>query len=49
MRVVPVGANGREHVTVTADSAAALAMTDARIGNVRNLVAEADALFGARH
>ena len=49
MRIVPVGDDGREHVTITADSAQALAMNDARIGNVRNLVAEADALFGARH
>jgi predicted metalloprotease with PDZ domain len=49
MRVVPVGDNGREHVTITADSALALAMTDARIANVASLVAEADALFGARH
>ncbi|HEV2719074.1 MAG TPA: M61 family peptidase [Thermoanaerobaculia bacterium] len=49
MRNVPVGDGGREHVTITADSAQALAMTDARVANVRNLVAEADALFGARH
>ncbi len=49
MREVPVGDDGREHVTITADSAQALAMNDARIANVRNLVAEADALFGARH
>jgi predicted metalloprotease with PDZ domain len=49
MRTIPVGDDGREHVTITADSAAALAMTDARIAHVRNLVAEADALFGARH
>src|SRR5437667_331995 len=49
MRVVPVGDNGREHVTITADSASALAMTDARVANVASLVAEADALFGARH
>jgi predicted metalloprotease with PDZ domain len=48
-RRVPVGDGGREHVTITADSAAALAMTDARIANVAKLVAEADALFGARH
>ncbi|HJT15938.1 MAG TPA: M61 family peptidase, partial [Thermoanaerobaculia bacterium] len=37
------------HITVTADSAAALGMSDARIAQVRNLVAETDALFGARH
>jgi len=49
LRTVPVADDGREHITITADSAQALAMTDARIGNVRNLVAEADALFGARH
>lgn len=49
MRIIPVADNGREHITVTADSQSALAMNDARIANVRNLVAETDALFGARH
>jgi predicted metalloprotease with PDZ domain len=48
-RNVPIADGGREHLTITADSAGALAASDARIGNVRNLVAEADALFGARH
>lgn len=48
-RIVPVGDNGNEHVTITADSASALAMTDARADNIRHLVAETDALFGARH
>jgi len=48
-RRVAVGDNGREHVTITADSPAALAMTDARVANVAKLVTEADALFGARH
>jgi predicted metalloprotease with PDZ domain len=48
-RTIPVADNGREHITITADSAAALAMNDARIENVRRLVAETDALFGARH
>ena len=48
-RIVPVGDNGNEHVTITADSASALAMNDARIDNIRRLVAETDALFGARH
>ena len=36
-------------MTLTADSPAALAMNDTRIAQVRNLVAECDALFGARH
>ncbi|HEV8435513.1 MAG TPA: M61 family peptidase [Thermoanaerobaculia bacterium] len=52
-RIVPVGDigndMGNEHVTITADSASALGMNDARIDNVRRLVAETDALFGARH
>jgi predicted metalloprotease with PDZ domain len=48
-RTIPIADNGREHITITADSAAALAMNDARIENVRRLVAETDALFGARH
>ncbi|HSP15250.1 MAG TPA: M61 family peptidase [Thermoanaerobaculia bacterium] len=49
LRTVPIADDGREHITITADSAPALAMTDARIANIRNLVAETDALFGARH
>ena len=49
VRTIPVADAGREHITIVADSAPALAMPDARIANVRNLVAEADALFGARH
>lgn len=52
-RIVPVAdidnGKGNEHVTITADSASALAMTDARVENLRHLVAETDALFGARH
>ncbi|HKS23114.1 MAG TPA: M61 family peptidase [Thermoanaerobaculia bacterium] len=48
-RRIAAGDSGAEHVTVTADSAQALAMTTARATNVENLVAEADALFGARH
>jgi predicted metalloprotease with PDZ domain len=48
-RIVPIADDGREHLTITADSSGALAASDARIANVRNLVAEADALFGARH
>ncbi len=47
MRTIPV--SGESHITITADSAPALAMTDARIANIRNLVAECDALFGSRH
>ena len=44
-----ITSGGAEHVTVTADSAQALAITAARATNVESLVAEADALFGARH
>ena len=47
MRVIPVSDTNR--IVVTADSQSALAMNDARIGQIRNLVAETDALFGARH
>src|SRR5262245_11663967 len=46
-RTIPVG--DQQHIFVTADSAAALAMPEARLAQVRNLVAECDALFGARH
>ena len=49
LRTIPIADGGREHITIVADSAPALGMPDARIANVRNLVAEADALFGARH
>src|SRR5438105_1887282 len=49
VRTVPIADGGHEHITITADSPGALAMPDARIANVRNLVAQADALFGARH
>ena len=46
-RTIPLTDTNR--ITVTADSPGALAMNDARIAQVRNLVVEADALFGARH
>jgi len=46
-RTVPVAEN--EQIFIAADSVSALAMPDARIAQVRNLVAECDALFGARH
>ena len=46
-RSIDVG--GGDHIFLTADSSGALAMNDARIGNLRNLVNETDALFGARH
>jgi predicted metalloprotease with PDZ domain len=49
LRTIPVADGGREHITVVADSAAALNMPETRIAQVRNLVAETDALFGARH
>ncbi len=48
-RTIPIADDGREHLTITADSASALAIPDARVAQVRNLVAETDALFGARH
>ena len=47
MRTIPI--TDTTHITVTADSNSALAMSDARIAQIRNLVAETDALFGARH
>ena len=46
-RSIAVG--DKQHVTLTADSAQALATPDARVNNIRNLVAETDAFFGARH
>src|SRR5204862_655867 len=46
-RSVKVG--DAQHLFIAADSASALAMSDARAAQVRNLVAETDALFGARH
>lgn len=46
-RTMPIGE--KQKIFVVADSASALAMNDARVANVRNLVAECDALFGARH
>ncbi len=48
-RKVPIADNGRETLCITADSASALALPDARIKQLRKLVAETDALFGARH
>jgi predicted metalloprotease with PDZ domain len=48
-RTVPIADDGREHLTITADSSAALALPDDRVAQLRRLVAEADALFGARH
>jgi predicted metalloprotease with PDZ domain len=48
-RTIPIADDGREHITIVADSASALGLSDARIAQVRNLVAEADVLFGARH
>jgi predicted metalloprotease with PDZ domain len=49
LRTIPIADDGREHITIVADSAAALAMPESRIAQVRNLLAESDALFGARH
>jgi predicted metalloprotease with PDZ domain len=49
MRIVPIADSGNVHLTLTSDSVPALAMPDERIQQVRNLVSEADLLFGARH
>jgi predicted metalloprotease with PDZ domain len=49
VRTVPIADDGRERLTITADSAPALALPDARIAQLRSLVAQTDALFGARH
>jgi predicted metalloprotease with PDZ domain len=49
VRTIPIADDGREHVTLVADAAAALDLADLRIAQLRNLVAETDALFGARH
>lgn len=46
-RIIPITATNR--LVITADSRQALAMPDDRIANIKNLVAETDALFGARH
>ena len=48
-RTVPVADNGRERMFITGDSPSALNLSDARAQQVTRLVAEADALFGARH
>jgi predicted metalloprotease with PDZ domain len=48
-RTIPIADEGREHLTITADSSAALALPEARVTQLRRLVAETDALFGARH
>jgi predicted metalloprotease with PDZ domain len=48
-RTVPLADNGRERVFITADSSPALALSNARAAQLTRLVAEADALFGARH
>ncbi len=49
MRIVPIADGGAERLVITADSGPALALPDARIAQLANLVAETDALFGARH
>ncbi len=49
LRTIPLADNGREHLTLSADSSQALGLPDARIAQLRKLVSEADALFGARH
>ncbi|MCU1227351.1 MAG: glycyl aminopeptidase, partial [Acidobacteria bacterium] len=49
LRTIPIDDDGKLHVTLAADSAQALALSDERIAQVRNLVGETDALFGARH
>ncbi|HKO02682.1 MAG TPA: M61 family peptidase, partial [Thermoanaerobaculia bacterium] len=49
MRIIPIAEDGKLHLSLAADSAEALALSDERIAQVRNLVGETDALFGARH
>lgn len=49
VRTIPIADDGKVHLTLAADSAQALALSDERIAEVRNLVGETDALFGARH
>jgi len=49
MRIIPIAEDGKIHLSLAADSAQALALSDERIAQVRNLVGETDALFGARH
>src|SRR5207253_1049698 len=46
-RSVPI--SDQTHLFIAGDSNGALAMPDGRVAQVRNLVAETDALFGARH
>src|SRR6185369_3396280 len=49
-RTIPVGeGEGAARVSIAADAASSLAMSDAQIASVKRLVAEANALFGARH
>ena len=48
-RTVPVADNGRERIFITGDSASSLNLSDVRAQQVSRLVAEADALYGARH
>src|SRR5207244_3325051 len=48
-RTIPIADDGHERITLVADSSPALAMSDANIAQVRNLVSECDLLFGARH
>jgi predicted metalloprotease with PDZ domain len=47
LRTIPV-AEGLQ-ITLVGDSASSLKMADADVAHVKNLVAETDALFGARH
>src|SRR5205085_4361881 len=49
MRIIPIAEDGKLHLSLAADSAEALAIADERIAQVRNLVGETDARFGARH
>ncbi|HYM59260.1 MAG TPA: M61 family peptidase [Thermoanaerobaculia bacterium] len=49
VRTIPIAEDGRVHLFIAADSPQALALPDERIAQIRNLVPETDALFGARH
>jgi predicted metalloprotease with PDZ domain len=49
MRTIPISDDGKLQVAIAADSVQALALSDERTAQVRNLPLETDALFGARH
>lgn len=49
VRTIPIAGQGAVKLTLVADSAPALALSDDRVAQLRNLVGETDTLFGARH